>query len=99
MPSPSNEAGQPNTQDVMFMSAPLEYQHNESFIPDSNLEGEGVLWPPNANVSTHELMETRVIVGSVAPALAIMTRAMRGNRKLERETVVQEECSSKDPPH
>ena len=40
------------------MSAPLEYQHNKSFIPDLGSEGESVTWPPNASVFTHELKET-----------------------------------------
>ena len=39
---------------------------------------------------THKLRETKVILRSVAPALAVMTRAMRGNRQTEGEKVGQE---------
>ena len=40
-----------------------------------------------------------MIVGSVTPVVAIMTRAMRENQPVEGEMVGHEEYSSEDPPH
>ena len=40
-----------------------------------------------------------MIVGSIASAVAVMTRAMRGNHPVEGAKVGHEEYYSEDPPH
>jgi hypothetical protein len=98
MLGPNHDVGHPSTQDVRFMSAHLEYHHDEIFNSDLYPALEGAPWPPNANVITCELRESKVVVGSIIPAVAVMTRAMRGNQQVELEPDVHEECSLEELP-
>lgn len=51
------------------------------------------------NVIIHKLREAKVKIGLVVPTVVVMTKTMSGNQQMEEDTLVQEECSSEDPPH
>ena len=56
-------------------------------------------WPPNANVITYELKSLDDGTTREAPALAVTTRAKRGNFQVEKDVKGQEEYSSDEAPH
>lgn len=90
-----------NTQDARFMESITEPQTNEPPPAQAtSTEGQNQ-WPPHANAITYELRG--VYEGAIheAHALAVTTRAMRGNVPVENELDGQEEYSSDDeePPH
>ena len=96
---PPNEPGPSNSQDVKFMDATVDTHPDESFFPQPPPGKEQNQWPPNANVITYELRSLDERTTREAPALAVTTRAMRGDLQAKKEMEVQEEYSSDEAPN
>ena len=91
--APPNDPGPSNSQDVKFMDGTVEPQLVEFFVPQAPPEEEQSQWPPTANVITYELRSLDEETTHEAPALAVTTRAMRGNVQPDDEVEEQEEHS------
>ena len=93
---PPQNPGPSNTQDVRFMECATEPQVNEP-PPVQPMLAEGHNpWPPQVNSITYELRSLDGEVVHEAPALAVTTRAMRGNAPIENELDGQGDYSSDD---
>ena len=82
---PPNDPGPSNFQDVRFMDGTAETHPDEFFVPQWPPEEEQNQWPPNANMITYELRRLDDGTTCETPALAITTRAMRGNLQAEKD--------------
>ena len=67
------------------MDGTADTHRNESFVLQIPPGEEQNQWPPNANVITYELRRLDDGPTCEAPALAVTTRAMRGNLQAEKD--------------
>lgn len=81
------------------MDGITESQANESFPLQVTAREEQNRWPPHANAINYELRSVDDGATHEAPALAVTTRAMRGNIQVEKDVEGQEEYSSDEGPH
>lgn len=77
---------------------PTDSHPNDSFLLQLEPGQEENQWPPDANVITHKLRGVER-ASQEAPALALITKAMRGNLQAEREMKGQKEYSSDEALH
>ena len=75
------------------MDGVVESHHDESFPFQTGVGEEQGQWPPQTNVITYELMSLDDEITHEAPALAVTTRAMRGNVQAEKDVKGQDEYS------
>lgn len=73
------------------MDVPTDSHHDESFLLQLAHGEKQNQWPSNANVITYELRGLDEGAKQEAPALAVTTRAMRGNLQAEKQMEGQEE--------
>ena len=86
-----------NTQDVRFMEGNAGPQSNEPSTSQSILtECQNQQWFPNANAITYQLRELYDGTIGEEPAMAVTTRAMRGNAPIGDELGGHENSSSDD---
>lgn len=80
------------------MNGTINPHPDESFRLQVTFGEEQNQWPPNANAITYELRSLDDGATHEAPALAITTRAMRGNIQAEKDVEGQEEYFSDEAP-
>jgi hypothetical protein len=81
------------------MDGVTEPHHDESIAFQMGVGEEQGQWSPHANTITYELRSSNGEVTHEAPALAVTTRAMRGNIEVEKDVVGHEEYSSDEGPN
>ena len=92
--APLTDPGPSNSQDVRFMDGVVDANCDDIFPLPMDIGEEQGRWPPHTNVITYELRSLDGEVIHEAPALVVITRAMRKNAPLEVEVESQEEYSS-----
>lgn len=84
-PAPPINPGPSNSQDVRFVDGVTEPHQDESIAYQMGVGEEQGQWSPHTNVITYELRSLNGEVTHEAPALAVTTRAMRGNVQAEKD--------------
>jgi hypothetical protein len=96
---PPTDPGSTNSQDVRFMDGIRDPHHDEYIFPQVAFGEEQSQWPRHTNAITYELRSLDDGVTHEAPALAVITSAMRGNIQAEKDGEKHEEYSSDQGPH
>ena len=96
---PPKDPGLSNFQDVRFIDSftiPLASEVCPTQVAPTESQGQ---WPPQANSITYELKSLDGEVVHETPALAMTTRAMRGNMPVEIKVEEQEDNPLGDVPY
>ena len=81
--APPMDPGPSNSQDVRFMDGVVDANCDDMLHFPMGIGEEQSLWPPHTNAITYELRSLEGEVIHEAPALAVTTRARRGDALLE----------------